>query len=530
MPKRNRKEGRSAEAAAALPASSGKAAMLWEKADPWLPWTVAGMFLAVMSFLTFRYHTVGGLGVETDFYAELFPQAKKLIEGEFSPLNYGPKGPVYSFFLAGTYLFVREFFQAGLVLNLLTAAGFLVVFYFLARRVFNPLTAAAALLAVSLNYMFLNYAYQAGSDMPFMLLCALSLLFLFRDGGKRDLALSAVFGTLAFLTRYNGAFVPAGAMTFFAFSDGTRRERLRKAGIWLGVFLAAGMPWFIPNWIVAGSPVKNDNYMNVMMEFYALGMGAQYENWTDALPRQFTGMRDIILHDPLYFISHWAKNALAYFLADIGELIGWGAGVFVLSGMAALIFVRPVKTRLLYLVFGLFYSLILALVFYNSRFSLFLLAIYIPFAVWPFTLAPASRFLRWLFRGAIAAFVIVTVLGGVSSARRVYAEIQFAPTFLKEMGRELGKREPDKSQKVMARKPHVAYYAGLEAIMFPESPRTVEELVAHSREHDIRYIVYTGVEAQVRPSLQQALLNLEEEKPGLHLEFYNRFGIVYRVD
>ena len=59
--------------------------------------------------------------------------------------------------------------------------------------------------------------------------------------------------------------------------------------------------------------------------------------------------------------------------------------VFVILGMLLLTVIRPVKGRLLYFAFGFFYFLILALVFYNSRFSLFLLAMYIPLAVWPFT-------------------------------------------------------------------------------------------------------------------------------------------------
>jgi hypothetical protein len=90
--------------------------------EPWLPWTVAGLFFAVMAFLAFRYHTVGGFGVETDFYVEMYPPAKQLLAGHFSPLNYSAKGPVYSFLLAGSYLAMRDWFLAGLLLNLASAA------------------------------------------------------------------------------------------------------------------------------------------------------------------------------------------------------------------------------------------------------------------------------------------------------------------------------------------------------------------------------------------------------------------------
>jgi hypothetical protein len=178
----------------------------------------------------------------------------------------------------------------------------------------------------------------------------------------------------------------------------------------------------------------------------------------------------------------------------------------------------------------LFYFLILALVFYNSRFSLFLLAMYIPCAIWPFTLKVYPEFMRWLFRGALVTLMVIVTLNGVSAAGVIYAQIRLAPVFLKEMGLKLGSMEPDKSQKVMARKPHVAYYAGLVPIMFPDKPGTVEELVAHARKQGIRYIVYTGVEAQARPNLQVSLLDLNTEKPGLKLVFYNQHGVVYRVE
>lgn len=529
MPRRSRRPSPVAPEAA-VPEQPGAWEEVFRKVEPWLPWAVAGVFLAVMGFLTFRYHTVGGLGVETDFYAELYPQARQLVEGDFSPLNYGAKGPVYSFLLAGTWVFVRDFFQAGLVLNLLAAAGFLIALFFLVRRVFNSLTAAVALPAVALNPLFLNYSYQAGSDMPFLLLCALSLLFLFRDGGKRDLALSALFGLLAFLTRYNGAFIAAGAMLFFALSGGSWKDRRNRAGLWLGVFLAAGLPWFISNWIATGSPVKNDNYVNVMMEFYALGKGAGYENWTDALPKQFTGMADIFFYDPVYFVRHLTANIGTHFIRDLGELTGWVTGVFVVLGMALLTFIRPVRVRLLYFAFGMFYFLILALVFYNTRFSLFLLTMYLPLAVWPLTVRITPRYMQHAFRFLLMVFVGMTLAGAVKNSGLVYAEIRQSPTFLRDLGTELARIEPDHAQKIMARKPHVAYYAGLTPAMFPEKPRTVEELIVHSREQGIRYILYTAIEAQVRPNFQPVFLDLNSPKPGLKLVYYNRFGVIYRVE
>ncbi len=502
---------------------------IWLLIEPWFPWTAAGILLAVMGYLALRYHTVGGMGVETDFYAELCPPARDLLEGRFSPLNYSAKGPVYSILLAAMYLAVRDFFTAGVVLNLISSAGFIVVFYYLVKRVFNPIAAAVSVFAVMVNYTFLSYVYQAGSDMPFILFSTASMLFLFRDGGRRDLILSSVLGLLAFLTRYNGAFVLAGAVLYLAFTGEGWMYRLRRIGLWLGIFILAGLPWFIPNWIATGSPVKNDNYVNVMMEFYALGKGADYENWTDALPKKFTGMGDVILYNPGYFAGHWVGNMVRQFLMDMKELVGFGIAPFFLFGMLALVFVRPVKRNLFYLAFGCAYGAILALVFYNPRFSLFLLAVYIPFAVWPFTVRVKPHYLNWLFRGLLIVFIGKTAYPAPRTMAKVNDELRGVPVFFKDLGATLGGIEPDKTQTIIARKPHVAFYAGLKPAMFPDKPATIDELVSYCRSNGIRYILYSVVEAQVRPQFRE-LGRYKELHPGLAPVCYNELGIVYRVE
>jgi hypothetical protein len=524
-----KKPQRTTQRTAEIPAESGwldRPARALGKIEPWFPWTFAALFLIVMAYLTFRYHTVGGLGVETDFYAELYPPADKLLHGHFSPLNYSAKGPVYSILLAGMYLIVRDFFTAGLLINLLCAAGFGIVLYFLVRMVFNRLTAAVVMVAALLNYQFLGMAYQAGSDIPFMLACGLSMFFLFRDRGKLDIALSAVFGLLAFLTRYNGAFLAAGAVLFLAFTGRGLNERLRRAGFWIAVFIVAGLPWFIPNTIATGSPVKNENYVNVMLDFYG---GPNYEQWTDALPKKFTGIADIFFYDPSYFTRHYLGNIVNHFLRDLRDLIGIRTSVFVLLGMALLPLIRQSRRNLLYLAFGAFYFAILALVFYNPRFSLFLLAIYLPFAVWPFTIKIRGRGFRRGLRIALVAGILTILSAAPSSVTKVNADIRVSPVFLKELGVALGKLEPDKTQAVFARKPHTAYYAGLRPLMFPDQPKTVEELVAFSRENHVRYILYSVIEAQFRPQFAD-LARSDMSHPGLTPIVRDNYGVLYRVD
>ena len=503
-----------------------------ERYAPWFPWVLALLYFVVMSYFTFRYHRIGLEGVETDFYVELVPQAKKLLAGDFSPLNYGTKGPVYSILLSVMYLIMRDYFYAGLLINLLSAAVFLVVVYFLINKVFNVYTAIIAAFAIAFNYVFQSYTYQAGSDMPFMAMCALSMYFLFKNTGRRDIVFSSLFGLLAFLTRYNGIFIVLGSVVYLTVIGGSWKERLKCAGLWIGVFVLAGLLWFVPNWLATGNPVHNDNYINVMLEFYAIGKGTgSYEKWLDVLPEEFTSLGEIFFYDPVYFIKRIAHNSLTHFLADMTELLGLKLGIFVVPGLILLWFLKADRKKLVYLSFGVFYFLILTLIFYNARFSLYLMVFYIPLAVWPLTGQKIENFIGRLSWVPRAALILVILSYSYLTPKAVLTEIKDSPPFLiylKELGIALGKTEPDKSKKIIGRKPHVAYFSGLEASMFPEKPKTVGELVEFCHEYNIDYILYSGVEEFFRPDVK-ILLNVGQKNPGLEMVYYNKFGVIYRV-
>ncbi|MFC1693462.1 ArnT family glycosyltransferase [Candidatus Latescibacterota bacterium] len=505
---------------------------VYDRCEPWFPWVLAVIYFGVMSYYTFRYHKIGRLGVETDFYVELVPQAKKLLSGQFSPLNYGAKGPLYSLLLSGMYLVIRDYFNAGLLLNLMSSGVFLITVYFLVKMMFNSITAVLVMFAVSTNFVFQSYTFRAGSDMPFMALCVLSMYFLFRERGIRDIALSALCGVCAFLTRYNGAFIAMGAMFYLALVGGSMRERMKRTGIWIGIFILAGLPWFVPNWVATGSPVYNENYINVMLEFYALGEdGVMYDNWTDALPKQFTSLGDIFFYNPIHFFKSMTMNVFKHFFSDMRDLLGWGIGIFVILGFIMFWFESVEKKKLVYFSFGLFYFLILTLVFYNLRFSLILLVFYVPLAVWPFTVNKKRKFSRYFSYTAIIILSIVLLNYSYNATSSTLNEIKNPPAFLnelKDLGVALKKTKPDTSKKITARVPHVAYFSGLDFTVFPVEPETVEDLVEVCMENDIAYVVYTGIEADARPKLR-VLLNVDQKHPGLEKVHHNRFGVVYRV-
>ncbi len=514
----------------------------WRRYEPWVPWSIALLYLAVMGVLTLRFHPVGGLEVETDFYAELVPQAKHLLAGTVRPADYGAKGPVYSILLASSYLVIREWFLAGIAINLLAAAGSLAVAYLLVRRVFNGTAALLVAIAIAFNPVFQSMTWQVGSDMPFFLFCALAMYLAFDPARtRRSLALSALFASLAFLTRYNGAFLAAGTVAFLALTGGGRRRRAVDIALWLAVFVLSGLPWYIPNAIATGNPVHNDNAVTVAMEYYAVGRpGFSYETWTDLLPPDLRrkmeagpgspdfGLMDVIRADPVHFIAHLALNAARYLLAHMDKLLGWRLGVFAVAGIVGLRFTRPGRRRLLFFLYGVFLFFILTLVFFNVRFSLFLLVFYLPLAVWPWTERPLSG--TKIGRAVLVALVITIGSYAVTTPPATLADMRRDIPFLtglRDLGLALGEIAGDPDAKLAARKPHVAFYAGMQPVMFPpvETPADLER---YCREQKVEYVLYGGVELRYRPQLQ-VLADPRTAPPGFQYVTGNRVGVVYRV-
>ena len=424
-----------------------------KKHERWLPWVTVSIYFIAMAWLTLRYHTTGDFGVETDFYAELAHQSRQLLRGDFSVMNYGPKGPVYSFILAGVYLVVRDYFLSGLLINLISSFVFLIVLFYLIKLLFNRITAFVVILAIAFNFSFQSYTYQAGSDLPFMATSILSIFFLFRSEKRSYLILSAAFGLLAFLTRYNGAFIVAGSMLYLVYTGGTFRDRLKRIGLWMGVFLCLGLPWFIPNFIIRGNPVFNSNYMNVMIEFYGIGQeGFSTESWYAELPEKFSNLGDVVFYDPVHFVTHLIGNIVTHFLLDIQKMIGSLLGIFIVLGSLMLFIAKPGRKRLLYLSFGVVYFLILTLVFYSERFSMFLLASYFPFGVWPFTERKPLKYLRKFSFVPVMIIILLVAASGYTSTRKTLQAIKSGPLTieLKQIGKLLDSEEPDKSQKIIA--------------------------------------------------------------------------------
>ncbi len=447
----------------------------------WILIGAAGVYTLAAFLIHVRFFVVGDLGVESDFYAELVVAAQRLLAGDFAVANYPFKGPLYSFILAPLYWLLRplglDWYGAGVLLNALCAGASLALLYRLLVRIFPTPTAASATLACGLQAEFFLLAHKASSDLLYFLLFIATVLLLRGADTRRQVFAAGLLAGLAFLTRYSGAMLlPAALIVVLV----TPLERPLRAALLVAGFLVPTLPWLIFGLMTTGHPLQQGNLMNVVLEFYPGGDGPAPPSGG------FQNMGQLIAHDPGYFLTHFLGNLGRRFGQDLKWVVGLLLSPLVVFGATALS-AAQLRDRLhlpgwmgryrlnreawIFVAFCLLNFVALGLVFHRPRFALPHSPLYFVLIYgWYFGLArqdegPRDR--RFLLVG-------LALVLGVSSLQmrdsldglRQYRERQ--PREVLQQAAVLRAALPASPQgALLARKPHLAHYAGLEPVAYP---------------------------------------------------------------
>jgi len=482
--------------------------------DSLFPVAYAAIYLIAGLYIHFSYFPIGDTGVESDFYSELVVAAQKLWKGNFAVANYPYKGPFYSFALVLIRLFVGDWYKSGIVLNLLCAAGSLIVLYRLLLRLFCRNLAALAVVSTSLVYEFFLLSHKASSDMLFILLCFLVIDLLARTGlSMRRFAGAGIFSALAFLTRYIGIFLPAGTLLMlFMINPGRehRRDRIVAFAVYALILLAVCAPWFVMNYQETGAVLSTRNLENIVEEFYG---GTKEHRIPDG---GFESVSSVISHDPAYFFGHYLINIPRHFWLDMSGTLGIPAGILVMLGLLRLIFVPPSRKRWSFYIFPICYFLPMCAVFHLRRFSLPLTPAYYAIG-FSFLVSCGDKGLSrvgglfdaitgWLKRWPLVLALLFVGLVSAQIARVVKHErlyYQARPLFLLEAAPFLNDhmkiRRKAVSATVMARKAHIAYYAGMQYLRYPRIVMGPNEFLAYATRNDSDYIVFSLIEQKHYP-------------------------------
>ena len=503
----------------------------------YLPIIFALVYLVILSFLSFTYHKIGDYGVETDFYWSYVPYAQTFLKGEF--LIDAFRGPLYQIVL-GIFGFVMgEYLKAEMLINILSAFAVIFLTMTIVRKLFSNEYAFFTGLLLTVNPIFIQYTYSVGTDMLFNALACLTIYFLFykKEYKVNNIILAAFVTALAYLTRYNGIFLII-LFLFILLINFWRidlRKKIKSAIIFIGVFFITITPWCIYLLIKKGSFFYNDNYKNIAYELYGKGKISWDSFWFSG-NYNFSSLFDVIFKDPINFILHMFKNVYQHFVLDMQRLMGFEIGVLVCLGFIVFIINNPLKyfksKKFTYLTGGVVFFLILLLVFYSERFSIFLTPFYGIIAFYPFL--SNGRSFNNIFPKSIIILILLFVT--LFSFARSYAfndsNINSGPKEILETRDWYFANIPEseRGKTIAARKPHIAYYLNMKFNLIPLADNYVEFLDKIKEEKD-DYIYFSYYEAQTRPALQ-GLLNPEYYFPGLTPIYYhtNPPGVLYKVE
>jgi tetratricopeptide (TPR) repeat protein len=470
-------------------------------------------------------HRVGDYFTESDFYGAYADGARLIQHGHLVPSRYGVIGPGYEVALALVGLVTRDLLLGAELLSVVSALAVALLWFDLARRRLDARVGALLVLFVATNGWFLRFGYSATTDSFALALQSLALwALLARPPGTpastSRLAWAGAAAALAFLTRYTAVvLLPAGLIAILAGAAaparaprGTvRSARIRGALAFAGGFLAPVVPWVLYS-LAHGGGFAFQLHHNIAYEVFARSRGIAWDDYQKKLQSQFPNLGAVIARDPAAVLFRMIANVGEHLGQDARQLLGWPVALSALAGLA--LGARDGALRRAWPLLAAAGLTFLALVpvFYAERYSLALLPAYALLAAIAFASPIAALLLwgRWALKPALAAIPLL-LAARASAAQQARVLDQLPVEVLDAASTLRGLERP--GDRVIARKGHIGYHAGLEVVGFPFVD-DLGRLGRYAREARARWLYFSWPEAETRPALT-FLLDTSGVVPGL---------------
>lgn len=498
---------------------------------PWLPRAFALTVAAVGAILLWIIlvpHRVGDYFTETDFYGAYAEGARLLQHGTLDPSRYTVIGPLYEVVLGAIGFVVRDLFLAGQLISLAATCGTLILWFTLMRRRLHSAAGLWTALFLAANATFVRYGYSATTDALAMFLQAAALFALFAMRGGRAPLWAGLLSALAALTRYNAIYLVPGAVVAYLWLDPPREgSRKRALALYAAGFAVLVLPWLAVSFRQGQAPGAA-LFHNIAYDVYARARGITWDEYQAKMQSQFHSLWDVIRRDPGAVVRRELQNVAEHFRLDMKSLLGWPVAAVCAFGV--LVSLQGGWRRLLpATICGVFLFLTLVPAFYSERYSLPLAPIYLCWA----GLGVGSTFLAVGVRGIPLPLKWLLALWPLWLSARANIEYQRhlftqLPVEVLSAGDALRQAGPE-GARLLARKPHVAYYARMRAMPFP-SVTTLPELADYCHKNGIDYMYFSWPEAETRPQFWY-LLDTSAVVPGLELlRFVSKNpAAVYRI-
>ena len=493
------------------------------------------LFGLYWAYVAFAFHRIGNYGVETDFYWKYGPAAAALRHGRVLIQHFDSKGWGYPLVVAAVSCLGLDLFRAGQLIGILSACVVVWCVFRVHRRLLGATLAFLSVLLLIANPTFLVNVYEVGTDMFFFALVtgSIALILGCERPGWLAIGASGLVAGWAFSTRYNGLFLWPGAVLAILFllePECPFPSRLRRAALWSAAFLLAAGPWLAVNAAHTGNPLTNNNYTNVGFAVYGEG---NWEHFFYGGDRKIHSFADVVRLDPPRFVKAMVSNTLDHLKRDLFELNPAPWGLVALAGLLVVGITRRSSRWGAYLLFGLLYFLTLVPVFYGARFSLPMLAFYSGLCL---ALLAWDRITRWAapierrFPVRIFAFLLIWMPGALAAHAKTQdpqnpESVQAGP--YETLGAADYLKAHGGGATLLARKPHVAFLAGMTFAPIPQvdSPAALhrEALGAHAR-----YLLVSGAEMALRAGVRP-LAEPDARVPGFRRLFESAGALVYEV-
>lgn len=479
-------------------------------------WTLVALFLIVLATIAFGFHPVGDYFTESDFYGGYADGARSLARSGVDFARYGVVGPVYEFVLAGAGAITGDLFTAARLISVVAAVATLLMWGGIADAWFGPAGAFALSLLLAVNPTFVRYGYSATTDMLAVALATAAIFTLPGRTGKGSPLFAGVWTALAALTRYNLlVLLPALIVAIVAGWTGEAPARRRDLGRFLASSLTILGMWTVAS--LAAGHLPGEHLLRNPDFFLGSTPAQTLEERYRALagpPASAPGVEPVP-KGPAGSIATRIVSRIRDHAASVGgDLLGWPVTIAALLALAFVCVSRRAAALVAWAPIAGFLLLALAPVFPSSRYALVLL----PLALLP--LAGGVEIVRAGNRPDLrtaAALVAIAIPAGlsvgacVSLQRSCYAAMPLEARATGEMLRRLGPADG----RVLARKGHVAFYAGMSPVPFP-IVSSLNSLAAYARERRADYLYYSWFEARLRPEFGY-LLDTSATVPGLEV-------------
>jgi hypothetical protein len=485
-----------------------------------LAWVLAGLLAVALLYMVLGPHKVGDNFTETDFYGAYADGAHLIQQGKLVPSRYTVIGPVYEIVLGLVGFVIRDLFLAAELISLVSTLAILLVWFQLLRARLDARVGIIALLFLVTNGVFFQHGYGAMTDALAIALQSATLLLLLTRSTDRSMIGAGLFAGLAFLTRYNAVYlVPTGVVTLLA-GAGMVQHRRRACLLFVAGFLAPVVPWVIYS-IAHGSAFSFQLHHNIAYDVFARARGIPWDDYQRDLQPQFKTLWDVISRDPGAVARRLLFNVWDHLRQDALQLMTLPVAIAALAGLVLGIVDGSLRRVWPLALGGVLLFGTLVPVFYSPRYSLALLPLYATLAAIAFASPRMALVLgrgRRIWLKPLLAIVPLVLATRHSIAHQAHVLDQLPIEVLQCAGtlRRLG----SPSDRVIARKWHIAYHGGMRALPFPFA-RTLPELADYAKETQARWLYFSWPEAETRPQFAY-MLDTTAVVPGLTIRDVTR--------